>query len=294
MSLRHEPQKQWVAVVLVVLAGCVSPATQFAERATALGLSRTVVTGAGLPHVIYRKNGAPTPTLHVYLDGDGTPWIGSQPAADPTPRNPLMLRLMALDPVPAVYVGRPCYHGTAAIAPCSARLWTKERYSAEVIGSLSTVVRQLMTQEDYAQVAWFGHSGGGTTAVLLAEHFPETVALVTIAASLDTVAWAAYAGHEDLSGSLNPASSPPLSPQIQQRHYAGGKDRIVPPALTATVAVRLGAPLRVIDNYDHVCCWEQFWPRILDELSGDRIAPNPGEDAIVSRHQAHRKTLSPE
>jgi hypothetical protein len=257
-------------------------------------LSRTVVTGAGLPHVIYRKNGTPTPTLHVYLDGDGTPWIGSQPAADPTPRNPLMLRLMALDPVSAVYVGRPCYHGTAAIAPCSARLWTKERYSDEVIDSLSTVVRQFMTQEGYERVAWFGHSGGGTTAVLLAERFPETAALVTIAASLDTAAWAAYTGHEDLSGSLNPASSPPLSPQIQQRHYAGGKDRIVPPALTATVAGRLGAPLRVIDNYDHVCCWEQLWPHILDDLSGDRIAPNLGKDAIVSRHQTRRETLSPD
>jgi pimeloyl-ACP methyl ester carboxylesterase len=171
-------------------------------------------------------------------------------------------------------------------------LWTKERYSAEVIDSLSTVVRQLMTQEGYERVAWFGHSGGGTTAVLLVERFPETAAIVTIAASLDTEAWAAYAGHDDLSGSLNPAASPPLSPQIQQRHYAGGKDRIVPPALAATVAGRLGAPLRVIDNYDHVCCWEQLWPRILEDLSGDRIAPNLGKDAIVIRRQTHRETLS--
>jgi pimeloyl-ACP methyl ester carboxylesterase len=151
-----------------------------------------------------------------------------------------------------------------------------------------------MTQEGYERVAWFGHSGGGTTAVLLAERFPETVTLITIAASLDTAAWVAYARHEDLSGSLNPASSPPLSPQIQQRHYAGGKDRIVPPALTATVASRLGAPLRIIDNYDHVCCWEQLWPRILDELSDARSAPNLGQDAIVIRRQTRRETLSPE
>jgi pimeloyl-ACP methyl ester carboxylesterase len=173
-------------------------------------------------------------------------------------------------------------------------LWTKDRYSAAVIDSLSTVVRQLMTQEGYERVAWFGHSGGGTTAVLLAERFPETATLVTIAASLDTAAWAAYMRHDDLSGSLNPAASLPLSPQIQQRHYAGGKDRIVPAALAATVASRLGAPLRVIDNYDHVCCWEQLWPRVLDELSGDRITPNRGNDAIVSGRQTRREMLSPE
>jgi pimeloyl-ACP methyl ester carboxylesterase len=194
-----------------------------------------------------------------------------------------MSTLMALDPVTAVYVGRPCYHNTEAISPCSARLWTADRYSAEVLGSLSTVVRQFMTQEGYERVAWFGYSGGGTIAVLLAERFPETRALVTIAANLNTAAWAAYAGHEDLSGSLNPASAPPLSPQIQQRHYAGGKDRIVPPTLTAPVASRLGAPLHVIDNYDHVCCWEQIWPRILDELSGDGTAPNPGKGIISIR-----------
>src|SRR5262249_11730972 len=129
-------------------------------------------------------------------------------------------------------------------------------------------------------------------AVLLAERFPETAALVTIAASLDTAAWAAYAGHEDLSGSLNPAASPPLSPQIQQRHYAGSRDRIVPPALTAPVAGYLGAPLRVIANYDHVCGWEQLWPRILNDLSGNRSAPNLGKDAIVIRRQTRRETLS--
>jgi pimeloyl-ACP methyl ester carboxylesterase len=275
-------------VILVVFVGCVSPAAQFAERATALGLRRAVVTEAGLPHVLYSKTGTPTATLHVYLDGDGTPWIGRQPAADPTPRNPLMLRLMALDPAPAVYVGRPCYHGTAAIAPCSARLWTNDRYSAEVVGSLSTVVRQFMTHEGYEGIAWFGHSGGGTIAVLLAGRFPETRTLVTIAANLDTAAWAAYAGHADLSGSLNPASAPPLSPQIQQWHYAGGKDCIVPPTLTAPVASRLGAPLRVIDNYDHVCCWEQIWSRILNELSGDGIALNPGKETTVIRPQTRR------
>jgi pimeloyl-ACP methyl ester carboxylesterase len=94
-----------------------------------------------------------------------------------------------------------------------------------------------MAEAGYERVAWFGHSGGGTLAVLLAARLPETVAVVTIAANLDTDAWAAYGGHQDLSGSLSPASCPPLSQQIQQRHYAGGKDRVVPPALTMQAAV---------------------------------------------------------
>ena len=42
---------------------------------------------------------APAGALHVYIEGDGTPYVARHDfAADPTPRNPLMLRLMTLDP----------------------------------------------------------------------------------------------------------------------------------------------------------------------------------------------------
>ena len=74
--------------------------------------------------------------LHVYLDGDGTPMLGSYPAADPTPRDPLVLDLMALDSTPSIYVGRPCYHGLSG-APCSPSLWTSGRYSEPVVASMA-------------------------------------------------------------------------------------------------------------------------------------------------------------
>jgi pimeloyl-ACP methyl ester carboxylesterase len=280
------PEKRVLLVVAawLVLAGCSSPATEFARQATALGLSRSVMLGTHFQHVLYRKSGAPTKTLHVYLDGDGIPWIASRPASDPTPRNVLVLRLLALDPAPAIYLGRPCYHGATAPGSCSSRLWTRDRYADEVIASLSATVRQLMAEGGYERVAWFGHSGGGTLAVLLAARIPETVSVVTIAANLDTDAWAAYWGRQDLSGSLNPASCPPLSQQIQQRHYAGGKDRVVPPALTAQAAAHLGATLIVLEAYDHACCWERVWPAILSDLVKAAPPPNANEPMLpISR-----------
>jgi pimeloyl-ACP methyl ester carboxylesterase len=293
-----------IVVAWLVLAGCSTPAAEFARQAAALGLDRSVRLGTHFQHVLYRKSGAPTKTLHVYLDGDGTPWIAGWPAGDPTPRNVLVLRLLALDPAPAVYLGRPCYHGAAALGPCSSRLWTSERYSDEVITSLSATVRRLMAEEGYERVAWFGHSGGGTLAVLLASRFPETAAVVTIAANLDTEAWAAYWGRQDLSGSLNPASCPPLSRQIQQRHYAGGKDRVVPPALTARAAAHLGATLIVFEAYDHVCCWERVWPTILSALEEAATHPNTnkplrpgprqaGADASVEHRQYYKSADIP-
>jgi alpha/beta hydrolase fold len=250
-----------------VLASCTSLSEEFAKKATELKLNREVVTGTRFQHVIYSNTGHSSMTLHIYLDGDGTPWIAGRPSDDPTPLNPMVLKLMALDKAPAVYVGRPCYHGVMTIGACSSQFWLKDRYSEEVVVSLATVIKQLLEQGGYENIAWFGHSGGGALAVLLATRFPQTVSIVTVAANLDLAAWATYTEHNDLSGSLNPASLPPLPPLIQQRHYAGSKDRIVPPALMAKAAAHLGSKLIVFENYDHVCCWEQIWPTVLNELA---------------------------
>ncbi len=228
-----------------MLAACASPTAAFDQSAARLGLDRDVMTGTDFHHVVYRKEGRRTTTLHVYLDGDGTPWIDGRAASDPTPRNALVLRLLAQDPA------------------CSQRLWTRDRYSEEIVTSMAAVVSQLMTAGRYETIAWFGHSGGGTLAVLLARRFSQTRLVVTVAGDLDTAAWAKAVAREDLDGSLNPADGPPLAPEIRQRHYAGARDRIVPPDLMATAATHLGAGLTIMDGFDHVCCWERIWPAIL-------------------------------
>lgn len=252
-----------IAAVLA-LASCASPSARFDAQAAALGLHRTVVTGAGFRHVLYRTDGASASVLHVYIDGDGSPWIAGQPAVDPTPRNALVLRLMAQDPARSVYVGRPCYDGISADPACSARLWTTDRYSGDVVASMASVVRQQMAAEGYPAVGWFGHSGGGTLAVLLAREIPQTVFVVTVAAILDTRIWASAVAHDDLAGSLNPTDGGTLPPVIGQTHYAGAEDRVVPPALMAEPARQLGSTLIVVPGFDHVCCWERAWPAILN------------------------------
>lgn len=277
---------------LVFSVGCVTLPERFARQAAKLGLQRGVVTGTRFQHVVYRKSGTPAHTLHVYLDGDGTPWIAGRPADDPTPRNPLVLRLLALDPAPAVYLGRPCYHGAGASEPCASRYWLSERYSEAVVDSLAMAIRKMLMEENHERVAWFGYSGGGTLATLLAARFPETSAIVTIAANLDTESWAAYAGGQDLSGSLNPAAHPPLPRRITQRHYAGGKDQVVPSNLTAQAATRQGSALILVAGYDHVCCWERAWPTILRNLPNE-TPPASGTSYQGSAHETE-KGIEPE
>lgn len=256
-----------VSFGILLGAGCTTVAEDFARQADLLNLSREVVSGAGFQHVVYRKSGNSSKTLHVYIDGDGTPWIAGRPADDPTPRNAMMLRLMSLDPFSSAYVGRPCYHGMHSIDACSSRFWLSQRYGEEVVASLTGVIKQLLRSGRYQHAALIGHSGGGALAVLLASRLPETVAVVTVAANLDLVAWATYTEDDDLKDSLNPAALAPLDSSIRQYHFAGGKDDIVPPALMANTVKRLGSNLIVIDDYDHVCCWERLWANILDNVA---------------------------
>ena len=264
---RRSPAVVLAALGLALVGGCATPAEHFAETAGAMGLERQVVTGAGFRHVLFWKvRGRTGAVLHVYIDGDGTPDIGGYPAADPTSRNPLMLRLLELDPGPAVLLGRPCYYGLAGDAGCRPALWMGERYSEAVVASMAATVREILAPGVYGRVAWFGHSGGGSLAMLLAARVPETVAVVTAAANLDIDAWAATRGARPFVGSLNPARQPALPAAVVQRHYAGGRDEIVPPEVTRK-GLGPGVPLTVIPDFDHRCCWEKLWPALLADLA---------------------------
>lgn len=255
-----------VGLALGALIACGAPAARLKARAASLGFETGVVTGAGFEHRIFWRRGTPDETVHIYLDGDGLPWRQGEPSRDPTPRNPLVLDLMALDPAPVVYIGRPCYHGQAGAPGCTSRLWTAERYSEAVVASLEAAARRVVAQGGYPRLRWFGYSGGGALVMLLAPRVAETVGVVTVAANLDTEAWTALHGHAPLAGSLNPASAPPLAARVSQRHYAGGRDRIVPPGIVARGPIPPGS-LRVVAEYDHICCWKALWPSVLREAS---------------------------
>ena len=234
-----------------------------------LGYERSVLPGDGFQHVVYRKDmpsvGA---TLHVYIEGDGTPWLRKTVVSyDPTPGNPLMLRLMAIDSAPSIYLGRPCYFGLAQTPPCEPLYWTYERYSEKIVASMRAALRGYLRAYDLWCIVFFGHSGGGTLAMLLAERFPETTAVVTVAGNLNVSAWAAHHGYSALSGSLNPADRPKLPEQVKQIHYVGTMDRTVPPALIEPVIVgQINARLIPVDGFNDYCCWEQYWPSVLQAV----------------------------
>lgn len=261
----------WLLPIVLVMCGCASPAQNMDQHAARLGYDRQLVTGSEFQHVVYFKQGrAPVGTiLHVYLDGDGTPWLGRNLAAsDPTPHVPLMLDLMAQDPVSSVYLGRPCYLGLSNSVSCSPRLWTTARYSQKVIDSMTAALNRI--SDPYTGLVLIGYSGGGTLAMLMAENLPKTEAVITVAANLDTERWAALHRQTALSESLNPAKREALPSIVRQLHFAGADDSNVPPQLIQTaIAQQKHAHFMVYEGQDHACCWREVWPKILGSLSAD-------------------------
>jgi hypothetical protein len=264
------------SLAILASAGCATPAQRVDREASSLGYTRSLLQGRSFRHVVYANGRDATGrTLHVYLDGDGSPYVDRWTVSpDPTPRHPLMLQLMALDPDAAVYVGRPCYLGLASEPPCTAIDWTLGRFGPGVVDSLEGVIRRLRETSGATHVDLFGHSGGGTLAVLLAARLPDVRRIVTLAGNLDPDAWADLHHYTRLSASLNPARAGPLPGTIEQQHFAGGRDRVMPPGLVEPAAARLGAQgVVVLPDVAHTTGWEKEWPAIL---AGHRVQAPAG------------------
>lgn len=271
--------KRWALIVagflIVSVLGCSRPLHRPDTNKQAVGRDQSVVAGDPFRHLIYRQgNWDKSSPVHVYLEGDGLPWMTrTRIARDPTPRTPLALGLMSRDPGPALYIGRPCYHGLAESPGCSPWLWTHGRYSDEVVRRMTAALRSALGPGSDRQVTLIGYSGGGVLAMLIAARMPEVRGVITIAANLDIDAWADHHGYSRLRGSLNPATRPPLSAQIRQIHLAGERDLHVPPRLSeATATSQPNAQFVVVPDFDHRCCWEHAWPTILAGLKQHRLA----------------------
>ncbi|MGI9286759.1 MAG: alpha/beta hydrolase [Pseudomonadales bacterium] len=232
------------------------------------GFTSEVIAGKKFKHQMFRKQGRKQgqgKLLHVYIEGDGRPWHSRQRVSlDPTPKNPLMLKLMATDPAPSVYLGRPCYFNLHD-ANCSPIWWTHKRYSEVVVSSLDNALQRYAT--DYDGIILFGHSGGGTLAMLLAAMRTDVVALITLAGNLDIDAWARHHRYSSLHGSINPAKQAPLSKTTLQQHYLGERDdNIKPDMIRTTIEQQYAAQFFLLKEIDHSCCWQTLWPDLLNKL----------------------------
>lgn len=206
--------------------------------------------------------------LVLYLEGDGFAWASrSRPSSDPTPLNPLALRLALAQPDGnAAYLGRPCQYLGTDRTICAQRYWTDARFAEEVVASLDQAVSKLKARANASELTLVGYSGGGALALLLAARRDDVQRVISVSGNLDHAAWTDYHHVQPLKHSLNPIDVEAELAKVEQWHLVGADDRITPPELAKRFVA--GYPditksrVWVMPGYDHACCWAQHWPEL--------------------------------
>jgi predicted esterase len=209
---------------------------------------------------------SPGGLLTVYIEGDGLAWLTAQtPSADPTPLNPLALRLAIAQPDGArAYLARPCQYGGLADRRCASGFWTQQRFAPAVIEASDQALDQLKQRAGARTLMLVGYSGGGAVAALLAERRADVVALVTVAGNLDPTGWTRLHRVSPLSGSLDPSTDKERLRDLPQWHFAGAADSNMPASLArGFVAGMSDARVVVVEGADHGCCWAQRWAELV-------------------------------
>jgi dienelactone hydrolase len=263
------------ATASMVLAGCMTLPTPAERRYAADTLAmqkewlpETLDTGDFLLRTYRPAHIRPGPVLTIYIEGDGLAWISSdQMSDDPTPVNPIALRLALVHPQGnAAYLARPCQYTGASRRACSSRYWGQARFAPDVVSSTGLAIDMLKVEFGASQLILTGYSGGATLAALLAATRNDVVRLITVAGNLDPDAWARYHRITPLTGSLNPVALRRQLARVPQTHYVGGDDRNITPDLAHQWPVEIagpnGANLKIIPGFDHGCCWPEQWPAL--------------------------------
>jgi dienelactone hydrolase len=237
----------------------------------------STVQGTQFAHAVVVPGGQKSaPTLWVFIEGDGQPWVdgGRRIARDPSPKIPLAFDLFKASSVPRAYLGRPCYFSHAGDVGCDPSLWTSARYGKAAVGSMASALETLVREYSARRVILVGYSGGGTIAYLVAPRIPAVSAVVTISGNLDIDAWTRAHRFLSLPESDNPATVPALAQRITQIVIVGGRDANVPQSsLRAFMERQQPQEVWIYDDHDHACCWRRDWPSILHRIC-DRLEPS--------------------
>lgn len=265
-----------LSILGFLLSGCthLSPEarTQNAEALAANGgwEKRYVETNRFTFVAFAPKHSTPIRSLRIYIEGDGQAWQHRKlPSQDPTPINPIALKLALKDPQAAVYLARPCQYVQGQHKKgCEQRYWTHARFSEEVIDATDQAITALMRQSHAQRLILVGYSGGAAVAALVAARRRDVDKLITVAGNLDHAAWTTLHNISPLSGSLNPVDSRSQIQSIEQLHLVGAEDKIIPASIVS--AYVRGFPdatkikMRSIDRFDHHCCWVEQWPSLMN------------------------------
>lgn len=208
--------------------------------------------------------------LTLYIEGDGLAWLSQTSISpDPTPTDPIGLRLgIQQADRKAIYLARPCQFITQS--SCSNRYWTSARFATEVITAYDQIINQLKRRYSIKNFSIVGYSGGAAIAALIAARRDDITHLISVAGNLDHKAWSEHHKISPLDESLNPADYAKQLAAIQQHHFIGKQDKVIPQkVINSYIDSFTGINkqyVHVIESFDHRCCWAEAWPELIKQI----------------------------
>lgn len=218
----------------------------------------------------YSRISEPGKPVHIYIEGDGYAFVTpSRISGNPTPREPMVLKLAAEDPASnVVYLARPCQYTPMEHNPeCEEFFWTNGRFSEEVIASMNQAVSYFVDKAQAPGVDLIGYSGGAAVAVLVAARRQDIRSLRTVAGNLDPELVNRAHGASPLDGSLDPLAAAEKIASVPQIHFIGGEDDIIPYSAAESFLKKMGPSscfqTKTIAEASHEKGWVEEWPELL-------------------------------
>jgi hypothetical protein len=260
-------RKTAILLLAAALGGCGGPSGQDRHAlahgiAVSGGLVEREVAAGPFRLAAWVRIDRPGEAAEVYIEGDGRAFTASRRVSpDPTPGDPVALRLAAADRAApnVIYLARPCQY--APDAGCDPKYWTTARTAPEVVAAYQDALNTLKAEYRIPALALNGYSGGAAVAVLAAEGRSDVVSIRTVAGNLDYALFTDIHGTPPLHESRDPADAAASLANVPQVHFTGGDDDIVPPAIARAFAKATGrcAQVEEIPGYAHHANWAKTW-----------------------------------
>ena len=251
-----------------VFMGRLSAANDIASKA---GFTKEYIKAGDFTLMTYQRFNKLSDKISIYIEGDGRAWESKHRLSDdPTPSNPMALRLAAVDPADNIaYIARPGQYPLSGFPECDSKYWSGFRFAPEVINSFNRAIDVLKEEAGVKYVELIGYSGGGAIAILVAAGRSDIISLRTIAGNLDPEALSAYHRVSQLYGSMNPLDFAKKVAHIPQRHFVGSNDQIVPVFVAQSFVIKMGDKsderITIVRGVTHQSGWSGCWPELLKE-----------------------------
>lgn len=236
------------------------------------GLKMVKMKGETFQFLTWQRAGNSNLPIHIYIEGDGFAWASrSRPSMNPTPKNPVALRLAAKDTAEnVIYLGRPCqYIPIHRAGPCTQSYWTDKRFAPEIITDYMHLLDDLKRQTNVAEFWITGFSGGGNIAAILAAQRDDISKLRTVAGNLDHDTLHSLHNVSLTPASLNARNYARSLSTLPQIHFIGRDDKIIPPAIFKNYKSAMGPSdcnkAVMVKGVNHTQGWDLLWPELLKE-----------------------------